>query len=182
MIVAPKISEEDARQIFSRSQSFFFIKSLKKPYPPKKTELLYLPFYLFDILLQEDDVEKKVTVSVDGLLGNTLFFLKNDLDYVSDMDGPRCPFLLTQPEAEKIALDKYKWLLLEHGLKKKVKFSVEEITEVRTIHYPFWVGYFKKKKAYDFKVLDGVSGEIQGVKMRRVFLRAFRTLFNLTYS
>jgi hypothetical protein len=51
-----------------------------------------------------------------------------------------------------------------------------KISEGMKIYYPFWVGYFKKKKGYDFKALDAVSGEIQGVRMRRVFMRVFREL------
>ena len=41
---------------------------------------------------------------------------------------------------------------------------------------PLFMGYFKKKKGYDFKALDAVSGEIQGVRMRRVFMRVLRKL------
>ena len=54
--------------------------------------------------------------------------------------------------------------------------SVQEISEPERVHYPFWVAYFKKRGAYDFKALDAVSGEIQGVKMRKVFLAAFRQM------
>jgi len=40
----------------------------------------------------------------------------------------------------------------------------------------FWIGYILKKKGYDFRACDGISGEIQGIKMRKVFLRAFREM------
>ena len=53
---------------------------------------------------------------------------------------------------------------------------MQEISEPEKVHYPFWVGYFEKRGSYDFKALDAVSGEAQGVKMRKVFLAAFRQM------
>jgi hypothetical protein len=66
--------------------------------------------------------------------------------------------------------------LLEHGLRTRTHPSAEEISEGRKVLYPFWVAYFKKKKGYDFKAIDAVSGEIQGIRMRRLFMNALRKL------
>jgi len=79
-------------------------------------------------------------------------------------------------EAQKIALDQYRRLLLEHGLRNKTSSTVQNVSEAREMLYPFWVAYLRKSGAYEFKTLDAVSGEIQGVRMRKVFLRAFRQL------
>jgi len=67
-------------------------------------------------------------------------------------------------------------MLLEHGLRNKTASTVDAISPAERILYPFWVGYFKKGGSYDFTALDAVSGELQGVRMRKVFLRAFRQL------
>ena len=75
-----------------------------------------------------------------------------------------------------MALSQYKGILLERGLRTRSHPSAEEISEGRKIYYPFWVGYFKKKKGYDFKALDAVSGEIQGVRMRRVFIKVLKSI------
>ncbi len=64
--------------------------------------------------------------------------------------------------------------LLEHGLRNKRRVSIRDISEPERVHHPFWVAYFKKRGSYDFKALDAVSGEVQGIKMRKVFLAAFR--------
>ena len=69
-------------------------------------------------------------------------------------------------------------MLLEHGLRNKTSTTVQNISNAREILYPFWVAYFQKENAYDFKALDAVSGEVQGIRMRKVFLRAFRQLDN----
>lgn len=73
-------------------------------------------------------------------------------------------------------MEEYRWLLLEHGLRNKRKVSVQTISEPEEVHYPFWVAYFRKRGSYDFKALDAVSGEVQGVKMRKVFLAALRQM------
>jgi hypothetical protein len=37
-------------------------------------------------------------------------------------------------------------------------------------------GISQKGNNYDFKIMDAVSGEVQGVRMRKVFLKALRLL------
>jgi hypothetical protein len=69
-------------------------------------------------------------------------------------------------------------MLLEHGLRNKTTTTVNEIATAEQMLYPFWVGYIRKGDTYDFKALDAVSGEVQGVRMRKVFSRAFRQLQN----
>jgi len=176
MYVRPEISKDKAWDILSRRKSFFPIGIRKRATPPKRIELIYLPYYLIEILLTGKAGEQKVTISVDGLLGNTMFFAGDRLVYQHEADGLVCDFVISAAEACKIATEEYKWLLLEHELRSRSKLTMKEITSVKRIFYPFWVGYFQKGKSYDFKALDGVSGEIQGVKMRRVFLKAFRQI------
>ena len=77
-----------------------------------------------------------------------------------------------------VVRDSYERMLLEHGLRNKTTTTVADIRQVGGMHYPFWVGYFKRGEAYDFSALDAVSGEVQGVRMRKVLLAAFRRLEN----
>lgn len=176
MVVAPEISKEEAENIISAKKSFFPLKILKKHVLPKRMELIYLPFYLFDIFMEKERKKQKVILSVDGLLGNTVFFVKDNMNYEDRTDHPSCNFELSSAAAKKIVLDEYKRLLLEHGLRTRKFSKAEKISGSKKIFYPFWVVYLQKKKGYDFKALDAVSGEIQGVKMRKVFLRAFRQM------
>jgi hypothetical protein len=141
-----------------------------------RVELIYLPYYFFDVTLSQDGGSQHVGVAVDGVLGNTVFFVGAALTRESGADFAFCDFVESPSVAQDTALQEYRWLLLEHGLRNKRKASVQEISEPERVHYPFWVAYFKKRGAYDFKALDAVSGEIQGVKMRKVFLAAFRQM------
>ena len=144
--------------------------------PPKRVELIYLPFYVFEVLLTDRGGDGRATVSVDGLIGHAMFFVEEGLDYVSENDGVVCDFVLGSAEARRIAAETYRWRLLEQDLRNKRRWVVKEIQGERKIFYPFWLGYFWKGRGYDFKALDGVSGEVQGVKMRKVFLKALRQL------
>jgi hypothetical protein len=113
---------------------------------------------------------------LDGLLGDNLFFIRENIAYSDCVDNPVCPFVLTQAAARRMARDKYKWLQLEHRFRMRQKFVFGEISESKMIFYPFWVGYYERGGAYDFRIMDGVSGEVQGVRMRKVFLTAVRHL------
>ena len=105
-----------------------------------------------------------------------MFFIGDTLVRSAGCDGPACDFVQSPGVARETAMDEYRWLLLEHGLRNKRQVSIRKISEPEKVHYPFWVAYFKRRGSYDFKALDAVSGELQGIKMRKVFLAAFRVM------
>jgi len=153
---------------------------------PERLEVLYLPFYLFDVLVEKEIKGKKggisprqnVTLSVDGLLGHAVLYAENSLDIGKEpkMPASTCDFKISSYDAAKMALDQYKGILLEHGLRTRSHPHASEISEGKKIFFPFWIGYFKKKNGYDFKALDAVSGEIQGIRMRKLFMNALRKI------
>jgi hypothetical protein len=178
MYITPGISKENAQDIFSQQKSFLFKRfGKKKPVPPKRVELIYLPFYLFKVVSSSEERKQEVKVCLDGLLGDNLFFFRENMAYKDKVEHPVCPFVLSPAQARQKAVDKYKWLQLEHKLRIKQKFEMGEISEGKRIFYPFWVGYFQRGGVYDFKIMDAVSGEVQGVRMRKVFLKALRHLY-----
>ncbi len=176
MYVKAEISKEEARKTLSQRSSFLPIRIKRMPISPKKIELMHLPFYLMVLLLNGESGKREVTISLDGLLGSSVFFAKSDLTYTVNIENPVCPFVISQTEAQRKAIKYYKWLLLEHGLRTRTKSTVEKVTGVKAIYYPFWVGYFQRSKAYDFKAIDAVTGELQGVKMRKILLKALREM------
>jgi hypothetical protein len=190
MFIKPKISRQQAENIFSTKKSFFpFIDkffSKKNLISPERLEMVYLPFYLFDVLVEKeikgnkagDSPRQNVTLSADGLLGHAVLYAEDVLEVENDPEtlAAACDFEISSSDAAKMALGQYKGILLEHGLRTRSHPRAEEISEGRKIYYPFWVGYFKKKKGYDFKALDAVSGEIQGVRMRKLFIYALRKM------
>jgi hypothetical protein len=183
MYVTPEISKERAENILSQQKFFSSFRFRKKVILPKRVEMIYLPFYLFEVESQCDGCSDgagkqkgKAAVVLDGLLGDNLFFIRENIAYSDRIDKPVCPFVLSRSDARRMALDKYKWLQLEHRLRMKQKLVSGEITGSKMIFYPFWVGYYQRRGAYDFRIMDGVSGEVQGVRMRKVFLKALRHL------
>jgi hypothetical protein len=105
-----------------------------------------------------------------------VFFSGDTLVRKPGCEGAACDFVQNATVARETATEEYRWLLLEHGLRNKTAVSIEKISEAERVYYPFWVAYFKRRGSYDFKALDAVSGEIQGIKMRKVFLAAFRQM------
>ncbi|MGD9347584.1 MAG: hypothetical protein PVH84_17085 [Candidatus Aminicenantes bacterium] len=192
MFITPKISRERAEDIFVTRKSHFSLNrplfAGKNPAMPEKMEVLYLPFYLFDVLVSENrngnkntqTNQQRVTLSVDGLRGQSVLFATDVPDCETDAEasGSSCDFKISPSYASKIALERYKGILLEHGLRTRSLPSAKQISEGRKIFYPFWIAYYKRKKGYDFKAVDAVSGEIQGVQMRRLLIRALKNLIH----
>jgi hypothetical protein len=186
MFVQPKISKQQAGDIFAARKSIrdFPSKWMGRGEPsiPNRMELIYIPYYLFDVLVKRgreagkggSPGSQKVRLSVDGLLGHAVLFAEESLDVEDRQNLQAHEFSISLSEAEKIVLEEYRGILLEHGLRTRSLSQVEKILGSREIYYPFWIGYFKKGKGYDFKALDAVSGEVQGIRMRKIFLHAFR--------
>lgn len=142
----------------------------------KRIELVHIPYYSFDVAIERDGGEQHVRIAVDALLSNTTFFVSEELEFETPESPPACEFVLKASEARDAALEEYKGLLLEHGLRNKKASVVRDISDAECFYYPFWVGYFHGATGYDFRALDAVSGEPQGMKMRKVFLSAFRQM------
>jgi len=174
--VVPAIARERAIDLFSARGRSVLAKLSRQPAAPARTELLYLPYYRFAIELSGSTKEPLVTIAIDGLIGEGVFFLTDEFEVAPVGDEQRCEFSLSGVAAQEIALDQYKRLLLEHGLRNKSMTTVQTVPDAEQMFYPFWIGYVRQGDAYDFKALDAVSGDIQGVRMRRVFLAAFRQL------
>jgi hypothetical protein len=174
MILAPLISKQQAEEIFTNSSRTFFRRILRKEARPFRLELLYLPFYIFEVIFNQNDSLKTTEFSVDGLLGNVTFFAPMERNLTDCTKNQTIEFSLPLEQAEKLVLEKCKTLILEQGMKFHKDATIQSIQFSKNLYYPFWVAYFKKGKRYDFRALDGVSGEIQGIQMRKVFLKAFR--------
>ena len=174
LMVTPEITEEEAKEIFSHKPSFISIKIRKGFVFPRRIEMIRLPFFLFELSPNDEDVDSIMTIAVDGISGEVVFFVKRGLQVESRTCDLSCPFCISMIEAKKRALESYRWLLMEHRSPNRGKLSSMRIIRDREILYPFWVGYFQRRQALDFRAIDGVSGEFQGLKMRKVFLKAFR--------
>ena len=148
----------------------------QKQTAPTRIEILYLPYYCFDLELKGSAEDQVVHVAVDGVAGDVVFFVTEKLELAPHGDRQSCTFELSPEKAQDVAMDQYKRMLLEHGLRNKTATTVQNISSASEMLYPFWVGYFRKGGTYDFKALDAISGEIQGIRMRKVFLKAFRQL------
>ncbi len=174
--VSPTYNKEEAAATLSAPSTSFPARLWSKPSQPTRVELVYLPYYFFDVTLSQDAGTQKIGVAIDAVLGASVFFIGDALIREPGCDGAACDFVQSSSAARETAMQEYRWLMIEHGLRNKRTVSVEEISEPERVHYPFWVAYFKKRGSYDFKALDAVSGEIQGIKMRKVFLAAFRQM------
>ena len=113
---------------------------------------------------------------MDGLIGHAFFSVTDELRTTEKQDAPLCPFVLSPSEGEERVQAWWQGVTLEQGLRRKHPIPETSIGSHRRMYYPFWVGYFATKDAYDFRAVDAVTGDKQGVRMRKVFLRAFREI------
>jgi len=166
MIIASVVSKTQAEDLLTKT------KGLLSPRRDLvKIELIYLPVYLFALKLEDKRGRLLAErISVDGIRGEFAFF--KDINY--DSSPPeiknRFDFSLAEEEARKIAKREYQRILFKDNLKTRNDVKITEFGMGEKIYYPYWVGYFKRKNAYDFNLIDAVDGGKQGMKMRPVFM------------
>ena len=176
LVVRQEISKEKAERIFTSENKTGISKLFRKPISLARVEIIYIPYYSFDLTLEKSGHEQHVRIAIDALLGNTTFFVSDSLQFDDRLLQNVCDFILKAEAARGKALEEYKGHLLEFGLRNKKATVVNDVRDVDSFYYPFWIGYFQKNSGYDFRALDAVSGEFQGMKMRKVLLSAFRIM------
>ncbi len=167
--VLPTISAEEARKILSRRARF----SLRRKREMKKMELLCLPHYLHAVIISQENGEREVPTCTDGISSGFSFFDGRQLTFSDEAPGMFLDFVVSEEESEKACLENFRWHLVHHVLRRRVRASLKEIRSTEAIQYPYWVAYFKTRRGYDFRAADAVTGAIQGPRMRKVFLTAF---------
>lgn len=170
MFARPLVEKDAALERLTRRGRLFFAR--RKP-RPEKIELVYFPYYTFRISLSVEGKQREIFVASDGVLGDFAFLETDALDRVEETDAHRFDFQIDMEQAKTKVLDEYKWLLVKHGFHRKNPPKMEAITDIERLYYPYWVAYYKKRKGYDFKAVDGISLAPIGIRMRRAFLAAF---------
>jgi hypothetical protein len=166
LIIKPQIDKEMAMTLLSKPNTFLLRKRTIQ-----KIELVCVPLYIFDIYIDDGKGNKQCDcVSVDGIMGEFAFF-KGSSGTLEEIDMERPPeFKISRAQAVEIIKSDYGRLLYRKNMKSASRASVSEISLKETTYYPFWVGYYSIKGSYNFEVIDGINGERQGVKSRRIFI------------
>ncbi|MDZ7261753.1 MAG: hypothetical protein ONB05_06585, partial [candidate division KSB1 bacterium] len=172
MFVKPQISKEQAEEILSSQRGLFSFQFRKATL--LRVELVFLPCYLFTILLNQNREEREIQVTIDGIQGSFALFQDRGIQFTDRPEAEFFKFQLSSQEAREKALEVCRGQLIRWGFRKRHPSQIKGVVEQKKVGYPYWVGYFKRKEAYDFKLIDAVSGSLQGIPMRRLLLVAFR--------
>lgn len=138
-----------------------------------KVDLFYLPNYIFYLqILHKNTTLSKAKIIVDGIEGVYATYRDTSLNESPELPSRLIKSKLSMEEAEKSGLEEFRRYLLRFSLKKKSISEIKSCEFEQEIYYPYWVGYFNRKSGYDFDVIDGISGQRQGAKMKPVFMQA----------
>ena len=169
MFIEPKLTADEARVQLKKGKLHFFQS-------PKilKASLVYLPCYQFHAEVETRPGEMvQEFFCVDAVYGDFAFL---DLQVLNTTTIPQnnsqqAKFILSLEKARKIAESAYSKHVLQLNLRRKTKAQIKSLIDGVPIFYPYWIGFFKKKSNLDFNVLDAISGQQQGVKMKPVFVK-----------
>jgi len=167
VFVKPLILKEEALLLFDKGSKW------RRKQKPEKIELIYLPYYSFEILVLINNKEKEVFLSVDGIQGEFRFLETKHLEFTEKTKNLCFKFTIGREEATKRMRDEYQWILVKGNNDRKIRVKVNRIKDTKEFFYPYWIAYYKRINGYEFKTIDAISGKFTGVKMQRTFLKAF---------
>lgn len=165
MKYVPQIEKNTAVEVLEKRENIFQRKK-----NICRSDLIYLPYYLFsfNIYLADGKVESSF-VCVD-LIGGECAYLKDRKEIAHENKTAEFNSAITENEAAEKAR---KFIINEilHKKKKYLNFLTMEIKLETVFEYPYWIGYFQKKDGIDFNVIDGITGQKQGPKMKTIFIK-----------
>ena len=166
MFVAPDIDRRKAEEILSRREGM--VPRRRKII---KTELLWLPLYVFEVLLEDSKGARlKDLVSVDGIKGEFALYRETAFAGEPPRSGNQGEFIIGNSGAREAASREYLRMLHNNNMRKRNPVTVISFSEPVHVFYPYWIGYHTRRSGYDFEAIDAVSGGKQGVRMKPVFI------------
>lgn len=138
-----------------------------------RIELVWLPYYLFDIAYYTRKDNGIATISVEAHEGNFAIFQMHQDLHTSQVNGDVFPPLMTEKEAELHGRrELVRTILRRRGNRQKPMLG--DTTGSDMFYYPYWVYYFERRGGrIDIVVVDAVDGQNAGVKHKAAVIKAF---------
>ncbi len=178
------IGANAARAKIEKSKSFridrlvaAFVPSFLPPIQTSRTlpflELVWMPQYLMTFAMHGRRGAETAGVTVDGMTGQfTLFFAEHQVcEGAPEGESPEPA--IGPDRAEAIARRAAQsWLLRYHRVRR---LNIGALESIAVLRYPFWVYYYQRRRGLlDLRVMDAVTGELPGSKLKYGIVRAFQ--------
>ncbi len=170
--VRPLIAREEAERNLTPKRRFFFRTNKRL----QKVELVYLPYFWVNVETEFKGKKEILVIAVDAIEGIAVFPKEKFVQFEEKEDASAIPFLLAEKGVEPAVFSAARDFSLQVGIREKLPLKIGKILSKERMYYPFWMAYYSTSKGLTFTALDAVSGAVQGVKMRQVFVRVLKLL------
>jgi len=166
------ITQAEAEQNLAPKRWLFFSRKKRL----EKVERIYLPYFLFNVETEFKGKKEVLVIAVDAIEGIAVFPKEKFVRFEEKENASPIPFLLAEKDVRPAVFSAARDFSLQVGIREKLPLKIGEILFTKRVYYPFWMAYYSTSKGLTFTALDAVSGAIQGVKMRQVFVKVLRLL------
>ncbi|NOY77344.1 MAG: hypothetical protein GXO76_05685 [Calditrichaeota bacterium] len=170
--VRPLIEKNEAEQKLTPKQRFFFRRKKRL----QKIERVDLPYFWVRVETEFKQKKEALAVAVDALEGIAVFPKEEFVQFEEKELAHPIPFQLTEKGVETAVFEAVKDFSIQVGIREKLPLKIGKILSIERVYYPFWMAYYSTPKGFTFTALDAVSGAVQGVKMRQVFVKMLKML------
>lgn len=140
----------------------------------RRMECVWLPYYRMTVTLESRSGEGTLEAVIDGYNGS-LMIVSTDRAAVEGMppDAQHFPARLTPDEAMTVARHEITAKALsQRGSARRP--HVKAIATTAMLYWPYWIYYFERRAGrLDIRLLDGLTGERPGHKLKSSVLTAF---------
>ena len=142
---------------------------------PEQVELVYLPHFLFTFCVQSSQFQEE-HLAVDAISGDVAYQAVECWQKEPVQPATILPFYLSEATCRSFAEDHLKRVLLQVSLKENRMWHIKEVHHHGGVYFPFWIGYFRRKKGIAVEVVDAINGRPQGPGVRQSILRGLADL------
>lgn len=172
MMILPLYTQSDAEKVYHSFRGKLVQRIKYRKTLVSKMELVYIPYYIFEM-----DTEKSTAAlqfCVDAIIGSVSVFDPGEAEFSEEINQAAGNVIIHRSEAEETVIQFTRDFILQKGMKHKISIALRNIRYQRLIYYPFWIIYLERSGKLDFLAIDAVAGDVQGIQMRRMFLKLFR--------
>jgi len=167
-----KVGLEEAVRIYAPSGPRGLLSRLRQG-PLLAVADIYLPFRLYHVVVDDQEVSKTIWYAVDALSGvlDLYEFTRDPAGTMVELTiEPRnCPYSrISECETRQRAVDAVRRKIFSTGFFRIRKPQIHAELLDSGLHVPYWVAFYGSKDCVRTAVLDAVRGRLEGGKARQV--------------
>jgi len=141
--------------------------------PVRSVAAVYVPFLPFDVVIHRPRGDERVVLGVDAVSATLDLYRFDDASPAGDLihvpgRNQLQPIVSASRAHDAIVARLQRLIYQRAGFLAAGRYRIEATALDDVISVPYWVAFYGRHETASLVVMDGVRGEIEGAKVRRL--------------